>query len=348
MVLIVGQVARGHLGREAFQEVDFEAMFAPLAKWACEVTEQERIPELVSRAYHVACSGRPGPVVLSFPEDVLAEPAEVADAEPYRVVQAHPGRDELEHMTELLAAAERPLLLVGGGGWTAEAARDMLAFAEAGGLPTVASFRCQSYVDNHSPMYAGWAGVGIDPGTGGEDPRGRPAPRRRRQAGRGDDRRATRSSSRRARASASSTCMRIRTSSAASTRVICSSTPARRSSRRPPPRSTRWTALAGRAGASCCGPSTSRSSTPREVPGELDLGRGRGAPARAAAGRRHPGERRRQLHGLAAALLPVPALPHPARADERRHGLRRAGRRRRQDRAARARPSSASRATATS
>ena len=167
MVLIVGQVARGHLGREAFQEVDFEAMFAPLAKWVCEVTEQERIPELVSRAYHVACSGRPGPVVLAFPEDVLAEPAEVADAEPYRVVQAHPGRDELEHMTELLAVAERPLLLVGGGGWTEEAARDMLAFAEAGGLPTVASFRCQSYIDNHSPIYAGWAGVGIDPGLAG-------------------------------------------------------------------------------------------------------------------------------------------------------------------------------------
>ena len=142
MILIVGQVARGHLGREAFQEVDFEAMFAPLAKWACQVTDQERIPELVSRAFHVACSGRPGPVVLAFPEDTLAEPAEAADAEPYRLVQAHPGADDMERLAELVAAAERPLLLVGGGGWTEEAAADILGFAEANGLPTVASFRC--------------------------------------------------------------------------------------------------------------------------------------------------------------------------------------------------------------
>jgi acetolactate synthase-1/2/3 large subunit len=162
MLLIVGQVARGHLGREAFQEVDFEAMFAPLAKWACEVTEQERIPELVSRAFHVACSGRPGPVVLSFPEDVLAEAAEVADAEPYRIVQAHPGADDMERLAELLAGAERPLVIVGGGGWTEQASRDVRAFVEAWGLPTVASFRCQSYVDNDSPSYCGWAGVGID------------------------------------------------------------------------------------------------------------------------------------------------------------------------------------------
>jgi acetolactate synthase-1/2/3 large subunit len=163
MLLVVGQVARGHLGREAFQEVDFEAMFAPLAKWACQVTDQERIPELVSRAFHVACSGRPGPVVLAFPEDTLAEPAEAADAEPYRLVQAHPGVDDVERIAELVAAAERPLLLVGGGGWTEEAAADILAFAEANGLPTVASFRCQSYVDNDSDVYCGWAGVGIDP-----------------------------------------------------------------------------------------------------------------------------------------------------------------------------------------
>jgi acetolactate synthase-1/2/3 large subunit len=162
MLLIVGQVARRHLGREAFQEVDFEAMFAPLAKWACEVTEQERIPELVSRAYHVACSGRPGPVVLSFPEDVLADSAEVADAEPYRIVQAHPGSDDMERLAELLSGAERPLAIVGGGGWTEQASSDVRAFAEAWGLPTVASFRCQSYVDNESPVYCGWAGVGID------------------------------------------------------------------------------------------------------------------------------------------------------------------------------------------
>jgi acetolactate synthase-1/2/3 large subunit len=163
MLLIIGQVERAHSGREAFQEVDFAAMFAPLAKWAAQVDDPARIPELVSRAFHVACSGRPGPVVLAFPEDVLAEVAEAVDVEPYRVVQAHPGSEDMSRLRDLLATAERPLVIVGGGGWTAQAAADVRAFAEANGLPVVASFRCQDYVDNTSDVYCGWAGVGLDP-----------------------------------------------------------------------------------------------------------------------------------------------------------------------------------------
>ncbi len=163
LLLLIGQVARGHRGREAFQEVDYRAMFAPLAKWATEVDDPARLPELVSRAFTTAVSGRPGPVVLALPEDMLAERSGVADAGPYRAVQAHPGAGELGAMRELLAGASRPLVIVGGGGWTEQASRDTLAFAEASNLPTGASFRCQDYVDNHSRVYAGDVGLAIEP-----------------------------------------------------------------------------------------------------------------------------------------------------------------------------------------
>ena len=163
LLLLIGQVARGHRGREAFQEVDYRAMFAPLAKWATEVDDPARLPELVSRAFTTAVSGRPGPVVVALPEDMLAARSGVADAGPYRAVQAHPGAGELGAMRELLAGASRPLVIVGGGGWTEQASRDTLAFAEASNLPTGASFRCQDYVDNHSRVYAGDVGLAIEP-----------------------------------------------------------------------------------------------------------------------------------------------------------------------------------------
>ncbi|MCC6223422.1 MAG: thiamine pyrophosphate-binding protein [Thermoleophilia bacterium] len=163
LLLLVGQVARGHRDREAFQEVDYRALFAPLAKWSTEVDDPARLPELVSRAFTTAVSGRPGPVVLALPEDMLAERSEVADAGPYQPVQAHPGAAELAAMRELLAGASRPLMIVGGGGFTEQAARDLLAFAEASEIPTGASFRCQDYVDNHSRVYVGDVGVAIEP-----------------------------------------------------------------------------------------------------------------------------------------------------------------------------------------
>lgn len=163
MLLLIGQIARGHRGREAFQEVDYRAMFAPLAKWATEVDDPARLPELVSRAFTTAVSGRPGPVVLALPEDMLTERSEIADAEPYRTVQAHPGAEQLAATRELLAGASRPLVIVGGGGWTEQASRDILAFAEASNLPTGASFRCQDYVDNHSRVYVGDFGLAIEP-----------------------------------------------------------------------------------------------------------------------------------------------------------------------------------------
>jgi acetolactate synthase-1/2/3 large subunit len=167
MILLVGQVGRDALGREAFQEVDFRQMFGPLAKWVAQVDDPRRLPELVSRAFSLAVSGRPGPVVLALPEDLLSEPCEAADAEPHQAVQAHAGAGELAALRALLADAERPLMIVGGGGWTSQAAADALAFAEANRLPTGASFRRQDRIDNRSSVYVGDVGLGINPRLAG-------------------------------------------------------------------------------------------------------------------------------------------------------------------------------------
>src|SRR6478672_10576130 len=118
MVVLVGQVARHQIDREAFQEVDFRKMFAPLAKWVAQIDMAERVPELINQAFQVATSGRPGPVVLALPEDMLRDRRATAVIGPYRAVHAHPGTADLVEMCRLLAAAERPIMLVGGSGWT--------------------------------------------------------------------------------------------------------------------------------------------------------------------------------------------------------------------------------------
>jgi acetolactate synthase-1/2/3 large subunit len=163
MLLLAGQVARAHRRREAFQEVDLEAMFAPLAKWAVEVDEAARIPELVARAFAVATSGRPGPVVVSLPEDVLTSGAEVDDAAGSWPFQADAAASDLELLRGLLARAERPLAIVGGGVWSEPAARGLRAWAEANDVPVCTSFRRQSYLDNRSRVYCGYAGVAVEP-----------------------------------------------------------------------------------------------------------------------------------------------------------------------------------------
>ena len=161
MLLLIGQIARGDRGREAFQEVDYVAMFSPLAKWAVEIDDAARIPEVIARAFSVATSGRPGPVVVSLPEDMLLDRVAVRDVAPYVPVRPGPTPEQLAAALELLAAAERPFLVVGGGGWSAEAARDAAAFAEAWQIPVVTSFRRQDYVDNGSPSCAGYIGIGV-------------------------------------------------------------------------------------------------------------------------------------------------------------------------------------------
>ena len=163
LILLIGQVARDQAEREAFQEVDYRRMLGPLTKWVAEIDDARRIPELVSQAFHRATSGRPGPVALALPEDMLTDIVETADAGPYSPVQAYPAPADLERMTTILADAKRPLMIVGGGGWSKESAADITAFAEANSLPVGAAFRRQDIVDNLSPCYVGDVGIGINP-----------------------------------------------------------------------------------------------------------------------------------------------------------------------------------------
>ena len=163
MILIVGQVAREAAGREAFQEIDYRAMFGGVAKWVTQVEQAERIPELVSRAFHVATSGRSGPVVMAFPEDVLTDLATVPDAAPYQPAKPRAARADIERFEKLLAAAQRPLLLVGGGDWTDESAAAITRFAERADVPVICSFRRQDVVDNDSPAFAGELGTAGPP-----------------------------------------------------------------------------------------------------------------------------------------------------------------------------------------
>src|SRR6185437_5026475 len=163
LILFVGQVAREARERESFQEIDVKLMFGHTAKSAAEIEDPRRIPEMVSHAFHVAVSGRPGPVVLALPEDMVLERCEAEDAARYQVVRPSPSAAQLARLRELLAHARRPLMMVGGGGWSKQAADDIVAFAEANDLPTCASFRCQDIFDNRHPNYVGDCGTGIAP-----------------------------------------------------------------------------------------------------------------------------------------------------------------------------------------
>ncbi|HKF63987.1 MAG TPA: thiamine pyrophosphate-binding protein [Dongiaceae bacterium] len=163
LILLIGQVARDQTEREAFQEIDYRRMFAPVTKWVAEIEDARRIPELVSQAFHRATSGRPGPVALALPEDVLTDLVEVADAGPYHAIQVNPGAEDMARLRQLLAGAKQPLVILGGGGWSANACADIAAFAEANNLPITNSFRCQDLMDNRHPNYAGDVGIGINP-----------------------------------------------------------------------------------------------------------------------------------------------------------------------------------------
>jgi acetolactate synthase-1/2/3 large subunit len=163
LILLVGQVASDQVEREAFQEIDFRRMFGPMAKWVAQIDRADRIPEYIARAFSTACAGRPGPVVLALPEDMLTSETDAPDARPFHVVQAHPGADQIERVRELLERAERPLAIVGGAGWTPGAARDLRTFLEANTVPAGAAFRRQDALDNDSPSYVGDVGIGINP-----------------------------------------------------------------------------------------------------------------------------------------------------------------------------------------
>lgn len=163
MILFIGQVKRSFMERGAFQELDFGRMYGQMAKWVVPIDDPGRIPELVARAFVLATSGRPGPVVIALPEDMLREPATVADAGSYKTVQASPDAAGMARLREMLMASQRPLMLLGGSTWTAQAVRDITAFAEANRLATASTFRRQDRIDNLHPCYAGDLGIAPNP-----------------------------------------------------------------------------------------------------------------------------------------------------------------------------------------
>lgn len=163
VIVFVGQIERGMREREAFQEMDYRAIFGQAAKWATEIDDAARIPEIVSRAFHVAMSGRPGPVVIALPEDMLVETATVEDAPLVSAIDSAPAAGQMVQLTDMLASAKSPVAILGGARWTPEAVEQFSDFAKRYQLPVAASFRRQMLVDHEHPCYIGDVGLGINP-----------------------------------------------------------------------------------------------------------------------------------------------------------------------------------------
>ncbi|MCR9128416.1 MAG: thiamine pyrophosphate-binding protein [Alphaproteobacteria bacterium] len=163
MLLLVGQVRREDEGREAFQELDYAHAFAGIAKAAFEIRDPARVPEQIMRAYALAMNGRPGPVVVGLPEDMLTEVAEAPAARTLQAARCELSAGTAAEIAEAVDGAERPILLVGGPGWDAASRADIAAFAEAASCPVVTSFRAKHLIENHHSHYAGEAGIGANP-----------------------------------------------------------------------------------------------------------------------------------------------------------------------------------------
>ena len=163
MILFIGQVGRSMIEREAFQEIDYRRMYGQMAKWVTQIDDASRIPEYISRAFHTATSGRPGPVVIALPEDMLCDLVEPFNkVQTYMPADSAPSPQALADIHEHLKTCSRPLMIVGGGGWSAQTGADIIAFAQANGIPVASSFRCQDYVDNRHSHYCGHVAIGID------------------------------------------------------------------------------------------------------------------------------------------------------------------------------------------
>jgi acetolactate synthase I/II/III large subunit len=167
MILLIGQVAREQMDREAFQEIDYRRMFGQMAKWVAQIDDARRVPEYLSHAFHIATSGRPGPVVLALPEDMLSDPILAATAQAVapaaQRVQASPAAAQIEAVRTLLANAKKPMVIAGGNGWTPEACADLQRFVENWRLPVGLAFRFQDTLNNDHPNYAGDVGLGVNP-----------------------------------------------------------------------------------------------------------------------------------------------------------------------------------------
>lgn len=163
MILFIGQIAAHAKYREAFQEVDYKAFFGDIAKWVVEIEDAARIPELVTRAFAVATSGRPGPVIVSLPEDMLTDAVEAPSALPFTPVKTRPGEVELDQLEALLNAAKKPFAILGGTRWSPQAVQQMERIAESWALPIGCSFRRQMLFDHCHENYAGDVGIGLNP-----------------------------------------------------------------------------------------------------------------------------------------------------------------------------------------
>ncbi|MDR3375147.1 MAG: thiamine pyrophosphate-binding protein [Ancalomicrobiaceae bacterium] len=163
LILFVGQIERGFRQREAFQELDYGQVFGSIAKWVAEIDSAARVPEMVSRAFYAATSGRPGPVVLVLPEDMLVETAETVAAEASAQIETHPGLNQMWDLQKRLWAAKRPLAILGGSRWSEKACRQFARFADRFDLAVACSFRRQMLFDHLDPHYAGDVGLGLNP-----------------------------------------------------------------------------------------------------------------------------------------------------------------------------------------
>ena len=163
MIVFVGQVAREMREREAFQELDYRAVFGTMTKWATEIDDPARVPEIVSRAFYMATSGRPGPVVIAVPEDMLIERVAVADAPPFRPVETSPGAAEMGELAGLVAKAERPIFILGGSRWSQGGCEAIARFAENFAMPVATSFRRAHLFHPLHACYAGDLGIGPNP-----------------------------------------------------------------------------------------------------------------------------------------------------------------------------------------
>ena len=163
MILLIGQIARKDLDREAFQEIDYRRMFSEVAKWVAQIDDADRIPEYLNRAFSVATSGRPGPVVLALPEDMLVDQTEAHDAKPWQIVKTSPATADIERVHEMLATAEKPLIIVGGSNWSETTRLQLQEFSQSRAIPVANSFRCQDFFDNEHSNYIGDLGLGVNP-----------------------------------------------------------------------------------------------------------------------------------------------------------------------------------------
>ncbi len=163
LILFIGQIDSEYTERESFQEIDYRRMYGQMSKWVAQIDRADRVPEMVSHAFHLAVSGRPGPVVLALPEDMQTARATVADTARYQRVAANPGAADMQKLRAMIAQAERPFVMLGGGGWNKEACDDIQAFAQANALPVACTYRCQDLFDNRHPNYVGDVAVGMNP-----------------------------------------------------------------------------------------------------------------------------------------------------------------------------------------